>query len=598
MAFIFTLSPSYCQESSGGMLIEINIPACSLTVYKNDSVIAEYSVAVGSPGTPTPLGKYYIAEKSMDPTWYPMPEPVTKIDENGKEYTVMEQPEPVPPGPDNPLGKYWMGLDRNELGIHSTNNPSSIGYSVSHGCIRMHPYDVPELFNMVQIGDRVDIVYKTTIIDVEPYSGTLFLTAYADIYGKGLESYEEIETRLKKTGIPYDRELTRKVLNEMTGQKIRVSPPYEFTLNGEKYPVKTIYEKNEFYISQKDWNTYSENKIEWKTDTGEAYIEGKKLDSAMYQERNYVNGKELAKILDMEYIVDRESRTIDLYSVLMNFNDNPLRENGRLIKGKPYIAIKTFFNELGLSFQWNNETKEATFGDNKFKCILQSGKAFIPVETLSENFTLQVKPIQKRVLNLYYPTFSLNGININKKAFLYHGDIYVSLRELSNVTGINFEWNSKEKTALIGGKTISGKDFGGTAYLPLSSIYKLALVDINRPSETLIDINFTKIIINNKFSSVQGYINGTNKEVMLLLNDIIPALEMNFNYSPENKTVQLDSIIIPAFPREEGIYVTLTDLHKFNGIEIDYKPGDKVINLSLKEPQKPQEENAVNENGE
>jgi len=199
--------------------IEINIPARTLTVYSKDGDIAVYPVAVGSPDTPTPTGQYYIAEKSLDPVWYPMPEPVEKVDEKGNVYTVMESPEPVPPGPDNPLGKYWMGLDRDELGIHSTNNPSSIGYSVSHGCIRMHPSDVPYLFNIAYTGLRVDIVYRTTDIDVDNETGTIYVAAYPDIYGKGLESYEAIEKKLEKTGIPYDRKILRETLDALTGQR-------------------------------------------------------------------------------------------------------------------------------------------------------------------------------------------------------------------------------------------------------------------------------------------------------------------------------------------------------------------------------------------
>ena len=64
---------------------------------------------------------------------------------------------PIPPGPDNPLGTRWMGLVRPSVGIHGTNDPASIGYSVSHGCIRMSIPDVERLFEMVYVGTRVTI---------------------------------------------------------------------------------------------------------------------------------------------------------------------------------------------------------------------------------------------------------------------------------------------------------------------------------------------------------------------------------------------------------------------------------------------------------
>ena len=63
----------------------------------------------------------------------------------------------IAPGPRNPLGDRWMGLDRKGYGIHGTNAPQSIGKSASHGCIRMAKRDLEELFSMVKVGDEVEI---------------------------------------------------------------------------------------------------------------------------------------------------------------------------------------------------------------------------------------------------------------------------------------------------------------------------------------------------------------------------------------------------------------------------------------------------------
>ena len=63
----------------------------------------------------------------------------------------------IPPGKANPLGTRWIGLSRKGYGIHGTNNPRSIGRRASHGCIRMRNRDVEELFEMVAVGDRVEI---------------------------------------------------------------------------------------------------------------------------------------------------------------------------------------------------------------------------------------------------------------------------------------------------------------------------------------------------------------------------------------------------------------------------------------------------------
>ena len=65
---------------------------------------------------------------------------------------------PVPPGPSNPLGTRWMGLSAPGVGIHGTDAPTSIGYSESHGCVRMQVPDAEWLFEHVSVGTPVVIL--------------------------------------------------------------------------------------------------------------------------------------------------------------------------------------------------------------------------------------------------------------------------------------------------------------------------------------------------------------------------------------------------------------------------------------------------------
>ena len=65
---------------------------------------------------------------------------------------------PVPPGPGNPLGTRWMGLSAAGVGIHGTPDAASIGYSASHGCIRMRISEAEWLFAHVRVGTPVFIV--------------------------------------------------------------------------------------------------------------------------------------------------------------------------------------------------------------------------------------------------------------------------------------------------------------------------------------------------------------------------------------------------------------------------------------------------------
>lgn len=126
--------------------IVINRATHTLTLYRADEAVKTYTVAVGSPRYPTPSGTFEIVNKQKDPTWTP---PDSDWAKDAK---------PIPPGPDNPLGTRWMGLDSPNVGIHGTNSPASLGYSVSHGCIRMAISDVEDLFEQVKVGTPVTIV--------------------------------------------------------------------------------------------------------------------------------------------------------------------------------------------------------------------------------------------------------------------------------------------------------------------------------------------------------------------------------------------------------------------------------------------------------
>jgi lipoprotein-anchoring transpeptidase ErfK/SrfK len=123
--------------------IVVSIPDRKLILLEADRVLKVYDTAVGAPRTPSPSGSFKIVQALPDPTWYA----------KGKI---------VPPGKSNPLGPRWLGLSVKGYGIHGTNNPASIGRNASHGCIRMRNRDIEELFQMVSVGDQVELLAERT----------------------------------------------------------------------------------------------------------------------------------------------------------------------------------------------------------------------------------------------------------------------------------------------------------------------------------------------------------------------------------------------------------------------------------------------------
>jgi lipoprotein-anchoring transpeptidase ErfK/SrfK len=117
-----------------------------LLLYNGMRLVRTFGVATGQSVYPTPLGRFHVIVKWKDPWWYPPSSP----------WAAGEKP--VPPGPGNPLGTRWMGISSPGVGIHGTPDAASIGYSASHGCIRMLIPDAEWLFERVDIDTPVFIV--------------------------------------------------------------------------------------------------------------------------------------------------------------------------------------------------------------------------------------------------------------------------------------------------------------------------------------------------------------------------------------------------------------------------------------------------------
>lgn len=110
-------------------------------VHEGDKLLVSYPIAVGRDGWETPKGEFKVFQMIQDPSWqHPWTGSI------------------VPPGPDNPLGRRWIGFwtdGTNAIGFHGTPNESLVGQAVSHGCIRMKNKDVETLFAMVGNGTTV-----------------------------------------------------------------------------------------------------------------------------------------------------------------------------------------------------------------------------------------------------------------------------------------------------------------------------------------------------------------------------------------------------------------------------------------------------------
>ena len=152
------LPTRYILPAANRSGIVLNVPEMRMYYFPPSQqgqadVIDVYPVSIGRMDWDTPLGGARITAKTKDPSWRPPASIRKEAEERGEPL-----PEIIPPGPDNPLGRYAMRLSRPGYLIHSTNKPFGVGMRVTHGCVRMYPEDIEMLFPNVPVNTKVQIV--------------------------------------------------------------------------------------------------------------------------------------------------------------------------------------------------------------------------------------------------------------------------------------------------------------------------------------------------------------------------------------------------------------------------------------------------------
>ena len=199
--------------------IIINVPDRTLYSFKNKQLVRSFPVGMGLPTSKTstswktPVGKFRVIAKEKDPTWHVPPSIQEEMAMEGKEVITS-----VPPGPDNPLGKYAVKTSLPGIMIHATIKPASVNQYRSHGCIRVLPENMEKFFEEVEPDAQGELLYmpvKTAVTD----KGRVFLEVHKDFYSRIKNLKEEARSQLEKTGLAnrVDWQKVEKVLKERSG---------------------------------------------------------------------------------------------------------------------------------------------------------------------------------------------------------------------------------------------------------------------------------------------------------------------------------------------------------------------------------------------
>ncbi|MGI9202541.1 MAG: L,D-transpeptidase family protein [Woeseiaceae bacterium] len=184
--------------------------------------VLTYPIGIGRVGWETPLGSSAVIAKARDPQWY-VPRSVRQ------EHEELGDPLPaiVPPGPDNPLGKFVLKLDLPGYLIHGTNQPYGVGMRVSHGCVRLYPENIELLYELVGIGESVKIINEPYLAGWQ--NGEWYFESHRPLEDDKVSAEEHLVAVLasmssadEKYPVLLNESLVRAVADKGTGVPVRI----------------------------------------------------------------------------------------------------------------------------------------------------------------------------------------------------------------------------------------------------------------------------------------------------------------------------------------------------------------------------------------
>jgi L,D-transpeptidase ErfK/SrfK len=174
--------------------ILVNVPQRMLFFVQDEHVIG-YPVAVGRATWQTPQGPFTVVRKEEDPAWHVPPSIRAESARMGRLLPLV-----VPPGPRNPLGRFWIGLSLAGIGVHGTPVPSSIYRAATHGCVRLQGDHIEDLYRRVDVGTRGRIVYEPVLLTAQ--GGEIFLEVHTDVYRRApMAASEQVHELARRLGL-------------------------------------------------------------------------------------------------------------------------------------------------------------------------------------------------------------------------------------------------------------------------------------------------------------------------------------------------------------------------------------------------------------
>ena len=200
-----TVPTLWIAPNNHGNQIIVNTGEMRLYYFiNNNTQVYTFPIGMGVLDFRTPQGKFRVVGKKVNPAWH-----IPKALQAKYGMAVM------PPGGENPMGDYKLTLSWGDYGIHGTAMPLGVGRLVSHGCTRMYPEHIKQLFPMVPVGTSVEYVYEPAKIGFR--QGHIYLSVHEDVYFKIRSMILHVLSLLEQRGLA-DQVNVRKVMQAVEEQ--------------------------------------------------------------------------------------------------------------------------------------------------------------------------------------------------------------------------------------------------------------------------------------------------------------------------------------------------------------------------------------------
>ncbi|MEG6584624.1 L,D-transpeptidase family protein [Dendrosporobacter sp. 1207_IL3150] len=367
--------------------ITINLPSRTLELYSGNELVKEYPIAIGKPSTPTPMGNYSIINKEVNPVWMPP----------RKGYVV-------PSGPDNPLGYRWIGF-LPLYGIHGTNAPWAIGMAVSNGCVRMNEEDVEELYELVDYGTKVAIIYERVKVRIND-KGDVSLGIYPDIYGYRQVSLSEIYSKLAKTGLAgfaSEQFLLNQIRTEPDKQVV-FARLFKIKVDSIDLNERGVRIDDVMYVPIWPVAAVKKSNVIWDERNQIVRIEKNSAPGVIKGDVIYVTPESLAKLYAGQQQWSDEENCLEINQINLLVNGKVITNDVKTVDNILAVPVIQLANVLGHKSKWDDAKQNFTVQGQIVPIHMIDDQPYIKITKIYDIFKAYVFWNEKQhTIELTYP---------------------------------------------------------------------------------------------------------------------------------------------------------------------------------------------------